>query len=157
MHSADKEWLSREGKIGVRKLLTEPVEEIVPGMMAVQCGGHFPGSMVLHWEKHLFIADTFINVPVSPPPLPPPLVHTDNRLDASCANRSRPHSHLQDLTRARTRTRSCGPSPTWFPCPRTRSSKSGTHSSLSISLPHTVSSLGGISAAMMSRDVYLKV
>ena len=38
--------------------------EIVPGVTAIQAGGHFDGSMVLHWEKKLFIADTMMIVPV---------------------------------------------------------------------------------------------
>jgi len=37
----------------------------VPGVTAIKVGGHFEGSMVLHWDGHLFIADTFVNVPVS--------------------------------------------------------------------------------------------
>lgn len=40
-------------------------EEIVPGVTAVKTGGHFPGSLVLHWENKLFIADTIVTVPVS--------------------------------------------------------------------------------------------
>ena len=39
--------------------------EVVKGVTAVKLGGHFPGSLVLHWEKKLFIADTFVTVPVS--------------------------------------------------------------------------------------------
>ena len=39
--------------------------EVVKGLTAVKLGGHFPGSLVLHWEKKLFIADTFVTVPVS--------------------------------------------------------------------------------------------
>lgn len=35
------------------------------GVTAIKVGGHFEGSMVLHWDGHLFIADTFVNVPVS--------------------------------------------------------------------------------------------
>jgi 3-mercaptopyruvate sulfurtransferase SseA len=41
--------------------------ELLPGMTVVRCGGHFPGSSVLHWEDGaegrgaLFTADT-INV-----------------------------------------------------------------------------------------------
>jgi glyoxylase-like metal-dependent hydrolase (beta-lactamase superfamily II) len=31
---------------------------------AIQCGGHFDGSLVLLWEKKLFIADTIMSVPV---------------------------------------------------------------------------------------------
>ena len=41
------------------------VERILPGVTAIKTGGHFPGSLVLHWEKKLFIADTIVTVPVS--------------------------------------------------------------------------------------------
>ena len=40
-------------------------QEIVEGVRAVKLGGHFPGSLVLHWERMLFIADTILTVPVS--------------------------------------------------------------------------------------------
>lgn len=40
-------------------------ENVLPGVTAVKTGGHFPGSLVLHWEKKLFIADTIVTVPVS--------------------------------------------------------------------------------------------
>ena len=40
--------------------------EIVKAVTAVKLGGHFPGSLVLHWGNKLFIADTFVTVPVSP-------------------------------------------------------------------------------------------
>ena len=46
------------GRAGVARQLGEK-------MHAVVLGGHFPGSLVLHWENKLFIADTFITVPVS--------------------------------------------------------------------------------------------
>ena len=45
--------------------MQQQYEEIVPGVTAIKVGGHFEGSMVLHWDGHLFIADTFVNVPVS--------------------------------------------------------------------------------------------
>ena len=48
-------------------------EEVLPGVKAVKTGGHFPGSLVLHWEKKLFIADTVVTVPVSRNDLLPPL------------------------------------------------------------------------------------
>jgi glyoxylase-like metal-dependent hydrolase (beta-lactamase superfamily II) len=43
-----------------------PVKEIVPGISMVKCGGHFDGSVVLHWKERelLFIADTILTVPV---------------------------------------------------------------------------------------------
>jgi glyoxylase-like metal-dependent hydrolase (beta-lactamase superfamily II) len=64
--AADAEWLMREDTAGRRTLL-EKTQEIVPGVTAVQAGGHFDGSMVLHWNKKLFIADTMMSVPVCPP------------------------------------------------------------------------------------------
>ena len=41
-------------------------EEVLPGVTAIKTGGHFPGSLVLHWERKLFIADTIVTVPVGP-------------------------------------------------------------------------------------------
>ncbi|KAJ4287930.1 hypothetical protein N0V90_011945 [Kalmusia sp. IMI 367209] len=52
----------REDKHGVRQFITGATE-IMPGVTAIQAGGHFDGSMVLHWEKKLFIADTMMSVP----------------------------------------------------------------------------------------------
>jgi hypothetical protein len=63
MSAADAEWMMRQDTSGRRKLLKE-THEIVPGVTAVQAGGHFDGSMVLHWDKKLFIADTMMSVPV---------------------------------------------------------------------------------------------
>jgi hypothetical protein len=66
MHSLDAKWLSRNPLPSTnRVLLQKQYEEVVPGVTAIKVGGHFEGSMVLHWEGHLFIADTFVNVPVS--------------------------------------------------------------------------------------------
>ena len=42
-------------------------EEVLPGVTAIKTGGHFSGSLVLHWERKLFIADTIVTVPVGPP------------------------------------------------------------------------------------------
>ncbi|KAL9067204.1 MAG: hypothetical protein Q9157_006880 [Trypethelium eluteriae] len=61
----DKQWCCRADKDGRRRLITTDVEKIHDGVTAVKLGGHFPGSLVLHWEKKLFIADTFVTVPVS--------------------------------------------------------------------------------------------
>jgi glyoxylase-like metal-dependent hydrolase (beta-lactamase superfamily II) len=61
---ADEEWLNRADKDGMRQWV-EGTREIVPGVTAIQAGGHFDGSMVLHWDKKLFIADTMMTVPVS--------------------------------------------------------------------------------------------
>ncbi|KAK4696188.1 hypothetical protein P7C71_g1689, partial [Lecanoromycetidae sp. Uapishka_2] len=77
MADDDREWVCRqppskdilrfiEGPVGTRK-------EIVDGVTAIKLGGHFPGSLVLHWEKKLFIADTIVTVPsaYTPHPRPP--------------------------------------------------------------------------------------
>ncbi|KAF2132699.1 hypothetical protein P153DRAFT_333205 [Dothidotthia symphoricarpi CBS 119687] len=58
----DETWLNRADNEGVRKLI-QGVTEIMPGVTAIQAGGHFDGSLFLHWEKKLFIADTMMSVP----------------------------------------------------------------------------------------------
>jgi len=64
----DKEWLCREDPQG-RVFIEGNEKEVVKGVTAVKVGGHFPGSLVLHWEDRLFIADSFVTVPVGPPSL----------------------------------------------------------------------------------------
>ena len=61
----DEEWFSEPDLKGRRKLFTGAFEEIVPGVVAARPGGHFPGSLVLCWDRKLFIADTLLTVPVS--------------------------------------------------------------------------------------------
>jgi len=65
----DREWLCREPPSSdILDLIDGPVSTnkgILPGVTVVKTGGHFPGSLVLHWEKKLFIADTMVTVPVS--------------------------------------------------------------------------------------------
>lgn len=63
--AADQEWLSQVDQGSRRQFIGER-QTIVPGVQAIQVGGHFPGSLVLHWEKKLFIADSLVTVPVSP-------------------------------------------------------------------------------------------
>ena len=38
---------------------------ILEGVTAIKTGGHFDGSLVLHWERKLFIADSLLTVQVS--------------------------------------------------------------------------------------------
>ena len=63
--SADAEWLNCEDASSVRKWVqgVEAIEEVGGEVKAIQCGGHFDGSMVLLWEKKMFIADTMMSVP----------------------------------------------------------------------------------------------
>ncbi|KAH7086680.1 hypothetical protein FB567DRAFT_496128 [Paraphoma chrysanthemicola] len=63
----DAEWLNREDTVGVRKWISgsQEIGEVQGEVRAIQCGGHFDGSLVLLWEKEkrLFIADTMMSVP----------------------------------------------------------------------------------------------
>jgi len=56
----------------VRKLVkgVTEIEEVAGEVKMIQCGGHFEGSSVALWERKLFIADTFMSVPVSFPLVP---------------------------------------------------------------------------------------
>jgi glyoxylase-like metal-dependent hydrolase (beta-lactamase superfamily II) len=65
--SDDAEWLNRADDAGVRKWVrgVAEIDEVGGEVKAIQCGGHFDGSLVLWWEGKLFIADTMMSVPVS--------------------------------------------------------------------------------------------
>ncbi|MCJ1361162.1 hypothetical protein MMC16_000260 [Acarospora aff. strigata] len=45
------------------KFVEGDTEEIVKDVTAIRTGGHFEGSLVLHWEGVLFVADTVVTVP----------------------------------------------------------------------------------------------
>ena len=69
MAGVDQDWVNRVDKDGVRKLFgagETAIEEVRGEVSVVVCGGHFDGSSVLYWKKEgkLFIADTFMSVPV---------------------------------------------------------------------------------------------
>ncbi|KZF25313.1 hypothetical protein L228DRAFT_258757 [Xylona heveae TC161] len=60
----DKKWINcTEGGQKYRRFIDQQREEIVEGVTAIKTGGHFDGSMVMHWEDKLLIADTFVTVP----------------------------------------------------------------------------------------------
>ena len=67
----DQEWLCQKPPTPQTLRLIDgssgTTVELLPGVTAIKTGGHFPGSLVLHWERKLFIADTIVTVPVSPP------------------------------------------------------------------------------------------
>jgi glyoxylase-like metal-dependent hydrolase (beta-lactamase superfamily II) len=77
----DVEWCCREDVDGRRKLIAQTTEQLeeVKGEEVVMAkpGGHFPGSLVLCWDKKLFIADTMVTTPVRLPPHSTPLVNID--------------------------------------------------------------------------------
>jgi glyoxylase-like metal-dependent hydrolase (beta-lactamase superfamily II) len=61
--SEDEEWLNRNDSEGMRHLIHDAEQEII-GVRALKAGGHFDGSLLLHWENKLFTADTIMMVPV---------------------------------------------------------------------------------------------
>jgi len=69
MTEVDSVWANRKDvSSATLKLLKEPTTELLPGLKAVICGGHFPGSMVLHSTPPntslptMFVADTIFAV-----------------------------------------------------------------------------------------------
>ena len=66
---ADREWLNRSHEDTALTFLTEPHTTILPGVTAIICGGHFPGSTALHTsppntsDPSLFHADTIHTIP----------------------------------------------------------------------------------------------
>lgn len=66
---ADKSWLNRSAADADVHFLTETHTSILPGVTAIICGGHFPGSMALHVSgdhirvPSLFHADTIHTIP----------------------------------------------------------------------------------------------
>lgn len=58
----------------------------MPGVTAVKIGGHFDGSLVLHWEKKIFIADSIITVPGAYTPHPRPAGQTTYSFQWSIPN-----------------------------------------------------------------------
>lgn len=72
----DEEWLERSSTPGADIVfLTDTYtrdESILPGsgVTAILAGGHFPGSLLLHWQDCLFIADTIFTVPSGLNPVP---------------------------------------------------------------------------------------
>ena len=65
----DAQWVDRQDVKDVeRRWIQNQHEAILPGITAIKCGGHFDGSLALHWDEFggvLFIADTMFTVPVS--------------------------------------------------------------------------------------------
>ncbi|EME81928.1 uncharacterized protein MYCFIDRAFT_188812 [Pseudocercospora fijiensis CIRAD86] len=69
----DKIWLERADSPGAGiRFLAETYTDVLPGSgaTAILAGGHFPGSLLLHWKKTLFIADTIFTSPSATNPVP---------------------------------------------------------------------------------------
>ncbi|EME42987.1 hypothetical protein DOTSEDRAFT_132174 [Dothistroma septosporum NZE10] len=64
----DKIWLERVDVPGLHDIYTPILEG--SGVTAILAGGHFPGSLLLHWNDILFIADTIFTSPSATNPVP---------------------------------------------------------------------------------------
>ncbi|EMF13805.1 uncharacterized protein SEPMUDRAFT_65080 [Sphaerulina musiva SO2202] len=60
-----EEWVSRGDGEGRRRLILKGrgEEDVLGVVKAIKVGGHFPGSLVLLWEKKLFVADSLVTTP----------------------------------------------------------------------------------------------
>ena len=79
MSKTDSAWANRTtSRSATLELLEAQYTEILPGITAAICGGHFDGSMVLHSSHHnsLFVADAIVAVPsaFNPDPAKPGVV-----------------------------------------------------------------------------------
>ncbi|ETN43273.1 uncharacterized protein HMPREF1541_02432 [Cyphellophora europaea CBS 101466] len=68
--AADSVWLNRQSHpTATLRMLSEPVTELQPGVHSIICGGHFPGSQVMHTAPPntviptLFAADAIFPAP----------------------------------------------------------------------------------------------
>ncbi|KAA6415652.1 MAG: hypothetical protein FRX48_00368 [Lasallia pustulata] len=61
----DSKWLERPDVEDVRKMIHGATQTILEGVTAVKTGGHFDGSLVLHWGDKLFIADSLVTTPAA--------------------------------------------------------------------------------------------
>lgn len=67
LSSEDQEWLNRADSPEKphRIFIEGSTQEILPSITAIKTGGHFLGSLVLHYDKILLLADSIMTVPVS--------------------------------------------------------------------------------------------
>lgn len=75
MGAPDGEWVQRRDAEGADlRLLNDVYTRILPeeidGVTAILTGGHFDGSLLLHWERQLFIADSILATPSGVNPAP---------------------------------------------------------------------------------------
>ncbi|CAD6594018.1 MAG: hypothetical protein ASARMPRED_008372 [Alectoria sarmentosa] len=105
MSADDQKWLCQKPPTAQTLRLVSghagTAEQIVPGVTAIKTGGHFPGSLVLHWEKKLFIADTIVTVPSAHTPHPRPPNQTSYSFQWSIPNMiPLPPSEMLNIWRA---------------------------------------------------------
>ena len=61
----DAIWLHRRDAPGIdRRLIRGGAETVAKGVTAIKTGGHFDGSLILHWDNKLFIADSLLTIQV---------------------------------------------------------------------------------------------
>ncbi|ETN37643.1 uncharacterized protein HMPREF1541_07266 [Cyphellophora europaea CBS 101466] len=73
----DKEWLQRTDTEGADIRFLNNQYTLIPvggrtdvGITAILAGGHFPGSLMLHYQDLLFVADTVLPSPSATDPIP---------------------------------------------------------------------------------------
>ncbi|KAF2170995.1 hypothetical protein M409DRAFT_63991 [Zasmidium cellare ATCC 36951] len=68
----DQIWLERVGSPGAEvRFITKKYDEgVLEGVTVLLAGGHFDGSLLLHWDEKLFIADTIFTSPSATNPVP---------------------------------------------------------------------------------------
>ncbi|ORY29341.1 hypothetical protein BCR39DRAFT_532414 [Naematelia encephala] len=69
--SADKEWFQRLSDITPQDDVRWWTDEIDlgPAVKLIQCGGHFPGSSILHWDRLSESPPPLDNLPTKPTPV----------------------------------------------------------------------------------------
>lgn len=139
-------WLCRTDKGNRIKWIHSTTEEILPGVNAIKLGGHFPGSMVLHWDGKIFTADTIAVTLVCDVLRGDRALrrHADTRLSLGCIARSD--------QKVPTHSPSCGHTRISFRCRPRCCRQCGTGSSLSTSLPSTVCSSGVMFEMLASKE-----
>lgn len=61
LHQKDEEWIcKRDFNL---KLWAEATKQIMPGVTLINCGGHFDGATVLHYENLLLVGDVVMVCP----------------------------------------------------------------------------------------------
>ena len=146
----DVAWLQRRDAPGVeRRLIRGATETVLPGVTAIKTGGHFDGSLVLHWEHSLFIADSLLTVQASV------AAQTRGSRATDGVPRLAPSSLATIITtgsQESLHTRSCGRSPTSFPSRPTRLRPYGRRLSHGLLRLRTGSRRAGICMGRTSRS-----
>lgn len=62
-HDSAAKLSTKTGTSATEPIATSGATANLPPALAIKLGGHFPGSLVLLYDNHLFIADTLVTTP----------------------------------------------------------------------------------------------